>query len=270
MTVTATELPRDGALEVVTGRVDRAAPAPAVTSATARGGSHSLDLPAGSYVRAVVRDAAGRIVGVGNPLWVADEPPPPVPSARRLLPAAAADVTYPAVRALTVAEATARQPELLALEERASGPAGPGRAAIMARHFGYAGFRAVVAEDAGRLLGFCYGYVSAPGQWWNGEVRRAIGEDRARAVLDGALEIAELHVDPPAQRRGLGRGLLYALADGAGERHAVLTTDATNGRARALYGSAGFTVLHPTLWNRAVAMVAPLPLPLPAPAAARS
>jgi ribosomal protein S18 acetylase RimI-like enzyme len=164
------------------------------------------------------------------------------------------------VRSLTAAEATARQPELLALEERASGPAGPGRAAIMARHFGYAGFRAVVAEDAGRLLGFCYGYVSAPGQWWNGEVRRAIGEDRARAVLDGALEIAELHVDPPAQRRGLGRGLLYALADGACERHAVLTTDATNGPARSLYGSAGFTVLHPTLWNRAVAMVAPLPL----------
>ena len=50
------------------------------------------------------------------------------------------------------------------------------------------------------------------------------------------------------------------MTDGARERHAVLTTDATNGRARALYGSAGFTVLYPTLWNRAVAMVAPLPL----------
>jgi ribosomal protein S18 acetylase RimI-like enzyme len=164
------------------------------------------------------------------------------------------------VRSLTVAEATARQAELLALEERASGPGGPDRAAIMASHFGYAGFRAVVAEDGDRLLGFCYGYVSAPGQWWNGEVRRAIGEDRARAVLDGALEIAELHVDPPAQHRGLGRGLLYALTEGALERHAVLTTEATNSRARALYDSAGFTILYPALWNRAVAMVAPLPL----------
>jgi hypothetical protein len=74
------------------------------------------------------------------------------------------------VRSLTVGEATARQDELLALEERASGPAGPGRAEIMARHFRYAGFRAVAAEDAGRLLGFCYAYVSAPGQWWNGEL----------------------------------------------------------------------------------------------------
>jgi ribosomal protein S18 acetylase RimI-like enzyme len=53
------------------------------------------------------------------------------------------------------------------------------------------------------------------------------------------------------------------VTEGARERHAVLTTDATNRRARALYGSAGFTVLHPTLWNRAVAMVAPLPLAVP-------
>jgi hypothetical protein len=84
VTVTATELPRGGALEVLTGQVDRAAPEPAVTGATARGGSHSVDLPAGSYVRAVVRDAAGRIVGVGNPLWVADEPAG-IPPARLLL-----------------------------------------------------------------------------------------------------------------------------------------------------------------------------------------
>jgi hypothetical protein len=83
VTVTATELPRGGALEVVTGRVDRAAPEPAVTATTAGGGSHSIDLRAGSYVRAVVRDGAGRIVGVGNPLWVVDEPAG-VPPARLL------------------------------------------------------------------------------------------------------------------------------------------------------------------------------------------
>jgi len=84
VTVTATGLPRGGALEVVTGRVDRAAPEPAVSSATARGGSHSVDLAAGRYVRAVVRDAGGRIVGVGNPLWVAAEPAG-VPPARLLV-----------------------------------------------------------------------------------------------------------------------------------------------------------------------------------------
>ncbi|HST67909.1 MAG TPA: hypothetical protein VLM05_22250 [Mycobacteriales bacterium] len=73
VTVTATELPRGGALEVVTGRADRAAPVPAVSAVTATGGTHSADVATGSYVRAVVRDAAGRIVGVGNPTWVVRE-----------------------------------------------------------------------------------------------------------------------------------------------------------------------------------------------------
>ncbi|MFL6128742.1 MAG: hypothetical protein ACJ73E_06730 [Mycobacteriales bacterium] len=82
VTVTATELPRDGTVEVVTGRADRAAPAPAVESTVGR---RSLDVPAGSYVRAVVRDAAGRVVGIGNPVWLLPEDPPGgVPAARRL------------------------------------------------------------------------------------------------------------------------------------------------------------------------------------------
>ena len=81
VTVTATDLPAGATVEVVTGRADAAAPAPAVTSGTAR----SFDLPPGSYVRAVVRDAAGRIVGLGNPLWALPaEPPGGVPAARRL------------------------------------------------------------------------------------------------------------------------------------------------------------------------------------------
>jgi hypothetical protein len=76
VTVTATGLPRGGALEVVTGRVDNAAPAPDVGTERARGGAHSFDLPAGGYVRAVVRDATGRIVGVGNPFWASPEAAP--------------------------------------------------------------------------------------------------------------------------------------------------------------------------------------------------
>jgi hypothetical protein len=81
--VAATELPRGGVLEIVTGRVDRAAPAPAITTATARGGTHSVDLPVGSYLRAVVRDPSGRLVGVGNPLWATADPTG-VPAARLL------------------------------------------------------------------------------------------------------------------------------------------------------------------------------------------
>ena len=84
VTVTATDLPADGSVEIVTGRTDRAAPAPAIESTVSRG-EHSFDAPAGSYVRAMVRDAAGRIVGIGNPVWLLREDPPGgVPPARRL------------------------------------------------------------------------------------------------------------------------------------------------------------------------------------------
>jgi hypothetical protein len=77
-----TDLPKGGTVEVVTGRADRAAPTPAVQSCA---GTRSLDLPPGSYVRATVRDADGRLVGFGNPLWVLPaEPPSGVPAARRV------------------------------------------------------------------------------------------------------------------------------------------------------------------------------------------
>jgi len=82
VTVAATDLPRGGTVELVTGRADRAAPAPAVETTVGR----ARDVPAGSYVRAMVRDADGRLAGIGNPVWVLREDPPGgVPAARRLL-----------------------------------------------------------------------------------------------------------------------------------------------------------------------------------------
>ncbi len=81
VTVAATDLPAGGTVQVVTGQADRAAPVPAIRTGSAR----SLDVPPGSYVRAVVRDADGRLVGFGNPLWVlAEEPAGGVPAARRI------------------------------------------------------------------------------------------------------------------------------------------------------------------------------------------
>jgi hypothetical protein len=85
VTVLATDLPKDGSLEIITGRADRAAAVPAVDSTVARGGEHSFDAATGSYVRAMVRDGEGRVVGVGNPVWLLRESPPGgVPPARRL------------------------------------------------------------------------------------------------------------------------------------------------------------------------------------------
>lgn len=161
-------------------------------------------------------------------------------------------------------ETARRAGELVGLMGRAAGGIDAGRAEIVARHAGYRGFRAAVAEDGDRLAGFCYAYTSEPGQWWHEQVRAAIGPDVARAVLAGALEIVELHVEPADQRQGLGRALLYAVASG-GEPRAVLTTETGNARARRLYASAGFEALHDGLWARegspgAVVLIAALPL----------
>ena len=103
--------------------------------------------------------------------------------------------------------------------------------AVVAGRYGYAiqhtdrpGFRAVGAfaatgagggEAAEQLVGFGYGYLIAPGQWWHDQVRAALDRRTAKTWLPGAFEVCELHVHPEHQSRGLGRQLLHALVAGA-------------------------------------------------------
>lgn len=91
--VLATGLPAGGTLEIVQGPVDLAGgdpPDPAlqtevVAAASVRGGRVHLSVDRGHYVRTVVRDGAGEIVGLSNPVWVLDEDTDvAVPAARRL------------------------------------------------------------------------------------------------------------------------------------------------------------------------------------------
>lgn len=127
----------------------------------------------------------------------------------------------------------------------------PGRRSIMERHAGYAGFRAlaVTAQLAGdsRIIAFCYGFRGASGQWWHDVVRSAltaqVGEVAAAAWLDSAIEVAEVHVHPDFQRRGIGRGLLLGLTAGRPEHTAVLSTQDDNSPARRLYRGVGFADL---------------------------
>lgn len=160
----------------------------------------------------------------------------------------------------------------------------PGRHTIMERHSSYPGFRAFVAERRGALpvmpapvQGFAYGFHGARGQWWHDVVYQALsdreGPEHADAWLEDAFEVAELHVHPQAQGRGLGRGLLNALCDGRPERTVVLSTlDRTpDTPARHLYRSVGLVDLladfeFPGGGPRYAVMGGRLPLaPYPAP-----
>jgi ribosomal protein S18 acetylase RimI-like enzyme len=132
-----------------------------------------------------------------------------------------------------------------------------GREAIMDRHAASPGFRGLMAHVDGRLAGFTYGFHGESGQWWHDMVAAALAtrsgagisakeyaaNDTPRAWLDDSFEIAELHVMPPWQGKGIGRSLLLSLAAERPERTAVLSTADAPTRARRLYHGLGFTDL---------------------------
>ncbi len=98
-----------------------------------------------------------------------------------------------------------------------------------------------------RIVGFAYGFHGADGQWWHDLVRAALtvrgGLGRAREWLDDSFEVAEVHVHPGYQGRGIGRAMVPRLALPRLERTAVLSTQDSESRARRLYRSLGFTDL---------------------------
>jgi GNAT superfamily N-acetyltransferase len=126
----------------------------------------------------------------------------------------------------------------------------PGRRAMMERHAGYPDLRAVMVtsdQDAGRLIAFCYGFRGAPGQWWHDVVQAGLiarlGASTASAWLSDSFEVAEVHVLPAYQSRGIGRAMLERLVEGCPHRTALLSTQDTVSPARHLYASLGFTDL---------------------------
>jgi GNAT superfamily N-acetyltransferase len=141
----------------------------------------------------------------------------------------------------------------------------PGRRAIMERHTQFPSFRAVVvtgpagpgappgtgngpgpAPGTGRLpiIAFSYGFHGADGQWWHDLVRSALtrmgGYDLAQSWLGDSFEVAEVHVHPDYQGRGIGRRMVPALLHSRLERTALLSTQDADTRARRLYRGLGF------------------------------
>lgn len=152
----------------------------------------------------------------------------------------------------------------------------PGRRAVMEGHAVNPAFRAIVVMspgDAGRpdtdrldtdrpdaapqeanpqgagpqIVAFSYGFHGDRGQWWHDLVRAALivrsGPGTAAAWLDDSFEVAEVHVRPRFQQRGIGRQMLHRLTGGLAERTAVLSTMDSESPARRLYRSLGFADL---------------------------
>lgn len=149
----------------------------------------------------------------------------------------------------------------------------PGRRAIMERHSQFPSFRAVVVTapptppgtgdgpgpprgsdppgggwlpGSGRLpiIAFSYGFHGADGQWWHDLVRSALtrmgGYELAQTWLADSFEVAEVHVHPDYQGRGIGRRMVPALLHPRLERTALLSTQDADSRARRLYRRLGF------------------------------
>jgi GNAT superfamily N-acetyltransferase len=107
-------------------------------------------------------------------------------------------------------------------------------------HVHRAGFRAIASLDnSGMLMGFGYGYRSAPGQWWHDQVRGALDQEQGATWLTNCFEVVELHVRPFAQGHGVGAAQLKSLlAMARGADTTLLSTpeaDETTSRAWRLY-----------------------------------
>jgi ribosomal protein S18 acetylase RimI-like enzyme len=113
------------------------------------------------------------------------------------------------------------------------------------RHAPRTGFRAFGALDtqAGRLVGFSYGYTSQPGLWWREQIVPALTARQRAYWLADAFEVAELHVHPSAQGLHLGSRLHDLLVDGLPHHTALLSVMHRSERARQLYTSRGWQML---------------------------
>jgi ribosomal protein S18 acetylase RimI-like enzyme len=138
-----------------------------------------------------------------------------------------------------------------------------GRRSMMERHTYHPQFRAVLVRPDGmtagsgavagadgggvRVIAFSYGFRGAAGQWWHDVVRvgltAATGKRAAEHWLADSFEIAEVHVRPEYQRRGIGRAMLLRLTEDTEQRTALLSTQDLPSPARYLYRGLGFTDL---------------------------
>lgn len=154
------------------------------------------------------------------------------------------------------------------------------RIAVWRREILWPGFTAVVAVEKGyegdeALRGLAYGFIGDRKRWWDQQLIRGLRQRGGptplqREILRDYFEVAEVHVAPRAQGRGLGRAMLTELLRNAPASWALLSTPEVPGEDNAafgLYRSFGFTdILRDFYYAGDPRPFAVLGLRLPAPA----
>jgi GNAT superfamily N-acetyltransferase len=111
-------------------------------------------------------------------------------------------------------------------------------------HTEHEGFRGAVAEDAGRVVGFAYGFSSREGQWWHDVVARGLGPDLASPWLSDAFELSDLALLPAYRGQGFGGALHDIVIDGLPHLTAVASTASGDDPAATLYRRRGWVILR--------------------------
>ncbi len=113
------------------------------------------------------------------------------------------------------------------------------------RHVEREGFVFLVARASDdSIAGFAYGYDGARGHWWSEQVARSLSAAQRADWLDPPhYEVAELHVLPGAQRRGIGSTLLAHLLTQQRHDRAILSTQTGSRKARDFYAKNGWLEL---------------------------
>lgn len=113
------------------------------------------------------------------------------------------------------------------------------------RHTGRDDFRfaAAMDDEAGKMVGFAYGYTTKPGQWWHDQVSKALEPGVAQEWLQDSFQLVELAVKPSFQGQGYGGRLHDRLITNLPHQKAVLSTLTRETVAYHLYRRRGWVDL---------------------------